>query len=593
MKNKILLLLLFSISLSSALAQNNFSIRKVYLYADSLRKENIESVSAPSFQHKFNEIPSDYGLPQNTMPFWVKIIILNKDSVTQRASLNLSMSILNEMLIYSGPGYQHIDSIGLKHEYELIPYSILQLAPGENIVYAKTQSFGGAYNISLHIDQENTFYQREGTIQISYGLYYGFLFTIMLVNIFYWITLRKKIFGYYALFVLATIMLNSGMDGLPFLNIAGNFGTYNKHVILLSILMYFSFTPLVAIEYLQIGHKYPRLYKTSIFALCFSGLSIIIAFIFDSEKAFESYFIYHNITLLLNILLVIIIAVKGFKEKTVLSKSFILAFSVLAFFLIVTILETNGVTNMGLSIHGAKIGSVFEIIILSFGLALYFKTVESGYNKVQQNFSDLEDSFLRTQMNPHFLFNVLGSIQNRIAKNDKEGATELINKFSAMVRNVVDHSREEFVVMDNEIKFLKDYISLQTKNLDNFQLKFNVDESIDTQNTLIPNMLLQPFIENAILHGLAPLKGRTPELSIQLIKKGKQILCSIKDNGTGLKEKAKISGERKSIGISNTRERLEKLSKKYQQEFYIRISDLSEKGEQGTLVELALPFEME
>lgn len=196
---------------------------------------------------------------------------------------------------------------------------------------------------------------------------------------------------------------------------------------------------------------------------------------------------------------------------------------------------------------------------------------------------------LRAQMNPHFLFNSLNSVYHLIIKEDLKGAKKTITKLSKLMRGLLEGSREELIEVDAEVTLLTDYLNLQKLQFENdFSFDIKVDKELDEDDYQIHSMLIQPFVENAIIHGLLPLKDRLPHLSIEFkVLEETKIKIRVKDNGVGRKasNQAKKDKKHKSLAMTVTQERLKHLST-YEKEYYFRIEDLDD----GTLVELIIPL---
>ena len=205
---------------------------------------------------------------------------------------------------------------------------------------------------------------------------------------------------------------------------------------------------------------------------------------------------------------------------------------------------------------------------------------------------------LRTQMNPHFLFNSLNSIRALIIHKQNDEAYKYLTKFSRMIRNILDSSEKELISLKEEIEVLKLYVSLeQMRFSDGFDFHLEVDESIDTESMAIPPLILQPFIENAILHGLALKEGEKHiRLSIRKSKDNK-IRCILDDNGVGREyhknlKKKKIT-DHNSMAISLTYRRLDILSQDIPSKSKpIKLTDLYDDNNQaqGTRVDINIPL---
>jgi hypothetical protein len=225
--------------------------------------------------------------------------------------------------------------------------------------------------------------------------------------------------------------------------------------------------------------------------------------------------------------------------------------------------------------------------------------IEAGGDKLQ-NLVELNKSLqsqaLRAQMDPHFIFNALNSIQNFIIIKDTKAAMGYVSRFSKLMRQTLEGSMKEKVTVEEEIDMLKNYLDLEQLRFDKiFEYHFEIDESIDIANTEIPSMLLQPYIENAILHGLRHKNGGG-SLKITLLNQFEYLLCVIEDNGIGRERSAIINAERhkhRSAGTQVTNTRLSLLQLNKEDAAKVVFLDLKDAAGQpaGTRVEIKIPYE--
>lgn len=203
---------------------------------------------------------------------------------------------------------------------------------------------------------------------------------------------------------------------------------------------------------------------------------------------------------------------------------------------------------------------------------------------------------LRAQMNPHFIFNALNSIQQYILTGDVDQANKYLSKFSRLQREVLNNSDQNLITIEKEIEMLNLYLELeQLRFNENFEYSISLEKEIDPTEVKVPPMILQPFVENAIWHGLMPKKG-SKTVTIDFLLLSDSILqCIIRDNGIGREAAARLkentgNKEHKSKGLNLVYERLQILRAQYQQPFEVQISDLTgTNGEiQGTNVSLML-----
>jgi hypothetical protein len=214
----------------------------------------------------------------------------------------------------------------------------------------------------------------------------------------------------------------------------------------------------------------------------------------------------------------------------------------------------------------------------------------------KKQLAQAETKALRAQMNPHFIFNSLNSINSFVMDQKHEIASEYLIKFSKLIRLILDNSRSETISIEKELETLKLYVLLESARFDNkFKCVYQIAEDINTNSIMIPPMLLQPFVENAIWHGLMQKEGEG-SIILEIKKQDKEFLnISITDDGIGREKAAELkskSATHKSHGLKVTSQRIEMMSKLNSKGAQVNIIDL--KDEQGcaigTKVELIIPF---
>jgi ligand-binding sensor domain-containing protein len=189
----------------------------------------------------------------------------------------------------------------------------------------------------------------------------------------------------------------------------------------------------------------------------------------------------------------------------------------------------------------------------------------------------LELTNLRSQMNPHFIFNSLNSINGYIIDNDTKLASDYLTKFSRLVRMILENSKSETILLSKEIETLELYLLIEGLRFDNkFSYTIKVDDDVDTLMVHVPPMVIQPFVENAIWHGILPKKSGKVKISIEKTTQQNQLKVTVEDDGIGRdmasELKTKSGSSARSFGINITKQRIESLSRNNQ----IKISDLFE-----------------
>ncbi|HEY1039663.1 MAG TPA: histidine kinase, partial [Bacteroidia bacterium] len=243
------------------------------------------------------------------------------------------------------------------------------------------------------------------------------------------------------------------------------------------------------------------------------------------------------------------------------------------------------------------IGLFVSIIIIIFRIRLnQLRKEERKETEKQIEISKNQLKALRAQMNPHFMFNSLNSIQNYIVNNKDDRAVMYLNKFAKLMRLILNNSEKSVVTLKEELDAMKLYIELEQMRFQNrFQFRITVSDEIDTEFEQIPTMLIQPYVENAILHGLNPKPGEGL-LQIDIRLAAGVMICSIIDNGIGREKSAEnrrlSAKEHKSMGMSITKQRLQILNTINNSNLSVRINDLKdEKGlPLGTKVDIFIPI---
>jgi len=237
--------------------------------------------------------------------------------------------------------------------------------------------------------------------------------------------------------------------------------------------------------------------------------------------------------------------------------------------------------------------SALIVGLISSILYILYRQYQS---KNEKRVLTLEQQMLRSQMNPHFLFNSLNSIKLYIINNEQKNAVHYLNKFSKLVRKILEASSQKEIPLSEELGTMELYMNIENIRFSNeIDFKIEVEEGINVDNIKIPSLTLQPFLENSLWHGLSPKDG---EKKIQINVKHKDkghVTIEIMDNGIG-RTMAEVNKEnrvlkRKSLGISITKERLANFAKDYQNKFDVDILDLfDENGDpNGTKVVLDIP----
>ena len=201
--------------------------------------------------------------------------------------------------------------------------------------------------------------------------------------------------------------------------------------------------------------------------------------------------------------------------------------------------------------------------------------------------ADTELKVLRAQMNPHFIFNSLNSIGSYIVNNDTSAANNYLIKFSKLMRQTLENSEKEEISLKEDLELLNTYLEIEKKRfLSEFNHKIMIDDTLDVENVLVPPMILQPFVENSIWHGISK-SDKKGSIEIKVEQHESKIIYSVEDNGVGrLKSNEKKMLHKKSLGIKITKNRIDIINKRKGINASLKIIDKN----QGTKVEIYLPL---
>ena len=232
------------------------------------------------------------------------------------------------------------------------------------------------------------------------------------------------------------------------------------------------------------------------------------------------------------------------------------------------------------------IGSVVLLLLL-------FLFIAKALYSIKIKNKEIALQSLRREMNPHFIFNSLNSVNQFISENKELEANKYLTSYSNLMRNMMENSNKDFISLDKEVEQLKKYLDLEHLRFqDKFDFKIAVDEALDAERVFVPNMILQPHLENAIWHGLRYLENKG-FLSLKFQLKNGKIVVLIDDNGIGLtkSQELKTSNQKvhESRGLNNTKERIDLLNELYKKNISFKITE-KEAPETGTIVQIIFPL---
>lgn len=263
--------------------------------------------------------------------------------------------------------------------------------------------------------------------------------------------------------------------------------------------------------------------------------------------------------------------------------------------------EDNSIYNLPWHFYLPKSGALTAEEIFYFAIAfgailfllIIFLFLRNRRIRSQRQQAQLALRGIRAQLNPHFLFNALASIQSLVNRNDQEGANRYLSGFSKLLRHTLYHSEQDYISLEEELAYLRQYCELEALRSP-FEYSIKVAENLDVFNTEVPSMLLQPYVENAILHGLREHPGQ-PKLEVWIHQEGKNLRCEITDNGQGIKanqEQKKNAPDfaPKLHGMGLSAERIRLLNLRLRKKITLEVVDCWQNENQpGTRIILNIP----
>ncbi|GAA4279444.1 hypothetical protein GCM10022259_41690 [Aquimarina mytili] len=429
----------------------------------------------------------------------------------------------------------------------------------KRVKYFESVSSWKVYYVSKETQNLNSqFYSWEDikTLIPKY-LFTGICLIMFILTFAFYITSKKIEFLFYSLYVIWLFVYLNG-DVLRTNNLLFGGDTIVSYWLFQIAQVFINlFYVLFVMYYLDTKREYPKLWY--IINVIISILSVII--ILDTLFFYIEYFTGHLFIMNVQRLVMTLFGVGGMFYLLFYAKDRLPYFIVTGSFLYMIgawFLFFFGNTTYMI------MGSALEITVFALGLS--YKIQQEHIEKIhyqKESFIN-NNKALRAQINPHFIFNSLNSIQNLILSNDKESAVKYLNKFSLLMRNLLESSIETSVILSEEIKLLKKYLELESLRFDNtFNYTIELEENLNPDAIEIPMLIVQPFIENAILHGLLNKNGTDKNLAIRFKTKQNTIICEVEDNGVGRSNSSEINSilkkTNKSRGVEVTKKRLQLL----------------------------------
>ncbi len=445
-------------------------------------------------------------------------------------------------------------------------------------------------------NERNDFYTAHGTWFAFQLLFQGAVWMQVVFIFFQWYLTRRDEYFFYGLYLLPMLLFfllefNEVID----LNVAYNYSVspslyFWRDLVLIPFPIYAQFARFfLDIKRKDRVHPYFRFIEVGI--PIFVILDIFAQAI-DLKPSWQFLF-YHGFSLIIFgvgvILLYLLAQYKNNLARFIARGMFFFSSGALLSDVLTFLIQEGKVSFLFPDVF-IQSGFLLELLCFSMGLAYKNKMVNQERNQLEKEVAKVEMIALQAQINPHFIFNVLNSISLYIQKNDTFNATKYLNKFSKLMRLVFDNSIMEFISLETELKTLHLYLDIeQMRFRQKFSYQIEIENNINVFATQIPPMLLQPYLENAIWHGLMPLENREALLTVYIKQIGQQLEITIQDNGIGRvasqqqKTQQTDTSYGKSHGMSVTANRIRLWGEKLNTETQVTIEDLYDDGQQNPL----------
>jgi len=238
-------------------------------------------------------------------------------------------------------------------------------------------------------------------------------------------------------------------------------------------------------------------------------------------------------------------------------------------------------------------GAFILAIVIIFSIRIRAKRKAARLN-LKRKIAQLELDAVRSRMNPHFLFNALGSIQNLVNRGKNKEASLYLARFGDLVRTILTQSSKPVIGLNEEIDMIRSYLQLEQLGFP-FSFDINIDEKVDPTTIEVPSLLIQPHVENAIIHGISAL-GKKGKIEIDFFMKEDHLICEVKDNGPGYQNSLKANKDGHGQGWSLTRQRVQLMKEQYGEDISVNIAggqteDVDSSEFPGTTVTFRLPFQ--
>lgn len=601
------ILLMVPFSIDAQISPDTLKLRGPVPFSVIVTNEEIDSTEDIA-QFLIDDKYVQPGQPMLISPLHTYWLRLNFEDIDLRLSDSWIIRFPNydEIILYpirqNGVDEEDFASINKTRQVRFMPYTDFEVAPSDlwqdKYLFFKIKHTSVRDRLHepefLHpeIAEKEGFSlisMKDFIRQVPYLLFIGGILLMILYSLGIFFMNRDRLFMFYSIYLFMLLMY-LGIR-LPFLfsYLESHFPRYMYiHNELIQILVNISYLWFAAI-FLNAPRDFPLLDKAirwAIRLLIFIFIMVFLVLVTGYMAEYEQYIIaaerYFMILFALGAYIYIIL---NYKHKIVL---YLVMGSI--FFL------AGGVLSMiFLNISYMMLGTAIEVFVFSLAMGYRIKQSEQEKKNIENEIDKIRLIALKAQMNPHFIFNSLNSIRAYVITNETKKASDYITKFAKLIRLILHYASKDSILLQSELEALQLYVELeQLRFRDDFNFDLRLDQRIKPNQVWVPPLILQPYVENAIVHGLAPKKDNKI-LRVMVIMNQNHLEFVVRDNGVGRNYSKSISKEmnpaHKSMAMELTRRRIELMDTENTDKPKIAITDLKENGDpSGTEVRFTLPL---
>ncbi len=590
---------------------------------------DVEVLEDPTNQMKFEEVhySSNFerrkgkvlnlGVSQSS--FWIRFNFKSSHDGTHIISIDQTLYdsvefhvIIDDSVIIEKQGKaRHLKSSSL----ETFAYatSIDLDKGGKGEVYIRIDCYQQMI-VPIYLSTEKQFIKDVTSNHLLIGAYASLILVMVIYNLFLFLSVRDRDYLIYAFCILSIglIQLTIKGFGIRYIWIDNYWIEQNSSILFANASTFF--TLLFANSILKLKQLIPNSKYVLLASYFLLIISIILMFLGMKQLSFR---LMQLGTLSVGVLIItmsILVLLKGHKP----ARFFLLGWSILIMAIFLFLMRDVGLIPYNFFTQNSMIfASSLETVLFSFALAdkiniykeerlvavqekeqLLLKQntmLETRVNQRTEELAllnkELKRQALSAQIDPHFIFNALNSIQNFILKSDKLNAQKYLSKFARLMRFHLNSSLKKYIPLQDELDAITSYLELEKLRFENrFEFEIRLDANLDTRKLEVPSMLLIPFLENAVWHGILPREGNEGVIGIDLKWVEDKLAVKIKDNGIGIRasEEQKNRGvlkQHQSAGVKITKERLELMHSYTDTKASFKVDS----DDSGTLVSFLLP----